>query len=90
MSDEINSLAENETWDLIHLLPNRQAIKSKWVFKIKRDTSRTVVRHKAKLVAKGCSQKYGIDYNETYSPVVRYTSIRLLIALAVKHGFNID
>ncbi|KMQ90788.1 cysteine-rich rlk receptor-like protein kinase 8 protein [Lasius niger] len=90
MSDEMDSLAENKTWELVRLPLNRKAIKSKWVFKTKRDANGTVLRHKARLVAKGCSQKYGIDYNETYSPVIRYTFIRFLMALAVKHGLKVD
>lgn len=48
------------------------------------------MRHKARLVAKGFAQRFGVDYQETYSPVLRYTSIRLLIALAVKYDYMID
>lgn len=89
MKEEIDSLIENETWTLMKLPPNRKAIKSKWVFKTKRDASGNTVRHKARLVAKGYSQRPGIDYDETYAPVVRYTSIRLLIALAMKFKLKI-
>ena len=90
MKAELNSLAENATWDLVKLPSNRKAIKSRWVFKTKKENNGKIVRHKARLVSKECSQKYGIDYHETYSPVVRYESIRYLIALAVKLNLKID
>lgn len=90
MDNEIQSLAENNTWELVDKPYNKKTIKCKWVFKTKYNTKGNIIRHKARLVAKGCSQKYGIDYKETYSPVVRYSSIRYLIALAVKLGLKID
>lgn len=90
MKEELESLRRNETWELVELPPNRKPIKTKWVFKTKRDDNGDVVRHKARLVAKGCAQRYGVDYTETFSPVVRYTSIRLLIALAAQRGLRID
>lgn len=90
MEDELSSLDENGTWDLVELPPGRKPVKSMWVFKIKRNHEGDIVRHKARLVAKGCSQRYGIDYVETYSPVVRHTSLRFLFALAVKMNLKID
>lgn len=90
MSDEMNSLMENQTWTLVDLPNGKKPLKTKWVFTVKRDTSGKLVRYKARLVAKGCSQQYGIDYEETFSPVVRYSTIRILIALAIKKGLKID
>lgn len=90
MQGELASLAENKTWTFSKLPSGRKAVKSKWVFKTKRDDNGNIIRYKARLVAKGCSQTYGIDYSETFSPVVRYTSIRYLIALSVKLGLKID
>lgn len=89
MNEEMASLNENNTWDLIHLPKGKKVIKTKWVFKTKRDVDGNVIRHKARLVVKGFTQRYGIDYDQTYSPVVRYTSIRFLIALAVKNQLKI-
>ena len=66
----------------------RKVIGSKWVFKVKRNTDGSVEKHKARLVAQGFSQKYGVDYDETFSPVVRFESIRTVIALAVKKGLK--
>lgn len=90
MEEEFKSLNDNETWELVQLPLNRNPIKVKWIFKLKKDSEGNIVRHKARLVAKGCSQRFGIDYQETYAPVIRYTSIRLLIAWAVKNEFKID
>ena len=90
MEEEIQAHVENQTWTLSDVPTGRKAIKCKWVFKTKLKSDGTVERYKARLVAKGCSQKPGIDYEETYSPVVRYTSIRLLMALAAKYDLDID
>ena len=90
MEEEIQAHAENQTWLLSDLPAGRKAIKCKWVFKTKLDASRHVERYKARLVAKGCSQQPGVDYEETYAPVVRYTSIRLLMALGAKYDLDID
>ena len=89
MNDEMNSLSENDTWELVQRPEGCRPIQSKWIFKTKRDSSGKIVRHKARLVARGFTQRYGIDYEETYSPVVRYTSVRMLAAYAAQHGMRI-
>lgn len=82
MQDEYDSLMENETWKLVKMSEEKKAIKCKWVYGIKRDAEGNTIKYKARLVAKGYSQQRGIDYEETFAPVVRYTSIRVLLAIA--------
>ena len=90
MNDEIEAHVENRTWTLSNLPPGKKAIKSMWVFKTKLNSGGVLERRKARLVVKGCSRKPGIDFEETYAPVVRYASIRLLIALAAEFDLDID
>lgn len=82
MESEYQSLMENQTWILTDLPEGKRPIKSKWVFTTKRDQEGNILRYKARLVARGFSQVEGIDYNETFAPVVRYTSIRILLSIA--------
>lgn len=71
MKEEMLAHEQNGTWELAHLPERQKAIKTKWVFKLKHDGD-GVCRYKARLVAKGYAQQHGIDYDETYSPVVLY------------------
>ncbi|GMF55760.1 unnamed protein product [Phytophthora fragariaefolia] len=72
-------------------LPNNQrAVGTKWVFKIKRNADGSIEKYKARHVAKGFVQKYGIDYTETFSPVVKYVTLRMIIAIAKYFGWPID
>lgn len=81
MEEEMQSLYENKTWEVVSLLVGK-----KWVYKRKEDPSKTDdIRYKARLVAKGFAQNEGVDYNEIFSLVVKHTSIRLLLSL-VTHG----
>ena len=88
-NDEYNSLIENETWKLTELPPGRTAIGCKWVFKTKHKSDGTVERYKGRLVAKGYAQQHGVDYNEVFSPVVRFASIRTLLAYGIQKGMKI-
>ncbi|KAK9078427.1 hypothetical protein SSX86_002484 [Deinandra increscens subsp. villosa] len=87
MEAELASIEKNKTWTLTKLPPNKKAIGLKWVFKVKRDASGNVTKHKARLVAKGYVQVEGIDYEDTFAPVARIESIRLIIALAASKGW---
>ncbi len=86
MKMEIESLHTNDVWDLVELPVDRKAVGSKWVFKLKVDANGSVERHKARLVAQGFSQKFRVDYDETFCPVVRFESFRTVVALAVQNG----
>ncbi len=81
MEKEMESLKTNEVWNLVELPVNRKAVGSKWVFRVKTDADGTVEPHKARLVAQGFSQTFGDDYDETFSPVARFESVRTVIAL---------
>jgi len=87
--DEYNSLIKNRTWELVPRPPNRRIISCKWALKHKRDERGRIVRLKARLVARGFSQIYGTDYLDTYAPVVKLASIRILLAIAAVYGLEI-
>ena len=80
---------QNNTWELVNLPPGNKPIGHKWIFKRKFRPDGTIDRYKAHPVAKGYRQKEGIDYFDTYSPVARITSIRLLIAIAYVYNLEI-
>ncbi|TKC11565.1 hypothetical protein FA727_23840 [Robertmurraya kyonggiensis] len=83
MEDEMKSMASNDVWDLVELPEGSKPIGCKWVFKTKRDSNGQVERYKARLVAKRFSQKEGIDYIETFSPVSTKDSFTIIMAIVV-------
>lgn len=89
MEDELNSIDTNNVWTLVEPKCDVKPIKTKWVFKRKIGSDGEVCSYKARLVAQGFSQKMGIDYDETFSPVVRFESVRTVIALAAQHDLQI-
>ena len=83
MKDEISSMSSNRIWDLIEFPNGAKAIECKWVFKTKKDSLGNIERYKARLVAKKFTQKEGINYKETFSPVFKKDSFRIIMALVV-------
>lgn len=82
MDNEIISLLKNETWKLVNLPRNKNPINNGWIYKTKYKRNGEVDRFKARLVVKCCAQVFGIDYQETFSPLVKYDSIRMILAIA--------
>ena len=86
MTKEFTSLVDNKTWVLKPLPEGRKAVKCKWIFKVKYKPSGEVERFKARLVAKGFSQVAGIDFTETYAPVIKYDAVRAVFVISNEHG----
>lgn len=90
MQYEFEALCNNKAWSLVPLPPNRQPRGCKWVFRIKENPDDSVSRYKARLVAKGFHQKQGFDFNETFSPVVKLITIKLILNIALTHKWSIQ
>ena len=75
MDEEIDSIERNNTWELMDLHKGKECIGVKWVYKTKFYAKGEIVTHKEILVAKGLSQQYGVDYNETFAPVARLDTV---------------
>lgn len=89
MNEEIMSLVKNDVFELVER-PNCNIVTNKWVLKIKRKTNGEIDRYKARLVARGFSQIYGMDYHETYAPVVNTVCIRMLFAMAAARKLHMS
>lgn len=89
MQDELNQFTRNDVWYLVLRPTNTNVIGTKWIFRNKTDEKGNVVRNKARLVAQGYTQVEGIDFNETFAPVARLESVRLLLAIACHLKFKL-
>ncbi|KAL5848850.1 hypothetical protein ACOSQ4_006863 [Xanthoceras sorbifolium] len=89
MRDEMDSLMSNQTWELAELPPGKKALHNKWVFRIKEEHNGNK-RYKARMVVKGFQQKEGIDYNEIFSPVVKLTTIRLVLKIVAAENLHLE
>ncbi|CAL1391443.1 unnamed protein product [Linum trigynum] len=89
MQCEILSIKKNDTWLLTDLPFGVIPLKLKWIFRTKLTETGAIDKFKARLVVKGCSQKYGIDYTEVFAPVARWDTIRTLLAFAAFHGYEV-
>jgi predicted AlkP superfamily pyrophosphatase or phosphodiesterase len=86
---EYDALMSNNTWTLCPRPLKHNIIRNKWVFKIKRKADGSVERFKARLVAKGFDQQNGVDYKETFSPVIKPSTIRIIVALTIYFDWEI-
>ena len=89
MTEEYHSIMKNDVWDIVLRPEGKSVVTSKWIYKIKHATDGSVEKYKARFVAKGFSQVKGIEYEETFSPIARCTSIRTIIALAASMGWKL-
>jgi histone deacetylase 1/2 len=89
MDAEYMALMKNKTWNLVPPQKGRNIIDCKWVYKIKRKSDGSLDRYKARLVAKGFKQRYGIDYEDTFSPIIKSTTIRVILSITISRGWSL-
>ncbi|UYV80563.1 hypothetical protein LAZ67_19000691 [Cordylochernes scorpioides] len=89
MNEELNSLEKNNVWELTPLPKDKKIIGCKWTYKQKLNSKGEIERYKARLVAKGFNQKFGRDYEETFAPIVKHSTIRAFLAASVYKGMQV-
>ena len=89
MVEEYSSIMTNDVWEVVPRCQERSVVGSRWIYKIKYAADDNIEKFKAMFVAKGYARKEGIDYEETFAPVAKYTSIRSVISLAAQMGWEI-
>ncbi|MFS7923079.1 putative RNA-directed DNA polymerase [Helianthus anomalus] len=89
MAKELSALHKNGTWSLVPPVHNANVVNCKWVYRLKTDPNGNITRYKARLVAKGFNQQPGVDYHETFSPVVKSVTIRTVLSLAITSKWNL-
>jgi len=89
MTEEYESIMKNDVWEVVPRPQDKTVVTSKWLYKIKHAADGSKEKYKARFVARGFSQKEGIDYDEIFAPVARYTTIHSIIALVASQEWNL-
>ena len=87
--EEIQALGANDTWDIMDLLPGKKAISCKWVYRVTHNSDGLIQRYKAQLVIRGDHQIEGFDFNGTFAPVAKMTSVRCFLTVVVAKGWDL-
>jgi len=90
ISEEMEAMKKNQVYTWTHLPPGRTAVTSKFVFKTKFDSNGKIAKYKARLVARGFTQQYGLDYKDTYASVTRQETIRAALAIARNNNLDVN
>ena len=89
MMEEYHSIMKNDVWEIVSRPEGKSVVTSRWLYKLKHAADGSVEKYKARFVVRGFSQVEGVNYDETFAPVARYTSIRALISIAAEMGWKI-
>jgi hypothetical protein len=89
MMEEYNSNMKKDVWEVVPRLEGKSVVTSRWLYKLKHAADGSIEKYKDRFVARGFSQVEGVDYDETFAPVARYTSIRAVISIATEMGWKI-
>jgi hypothetical protein len=89
MDLEYGALIKNKSWHLVPPMKGKNIVGCKWIYNIKRKQDESLDRYKVRLVAKGFKQHYGIDYDDTFSPVIKIATIHIILSIAVSRGWNL-